>query len=63
MGRKARSVMGVRASAPRVTARALWLIVIYLALPLMTLLLGFDLAVWWLADAVWGVCVALWCWF
>lgn len=63
MARKTASVMGVTARAPRITGRAIWLVSVYLALPLIAWLVAFDVAVWWIADRVWGICVALWCWF
>ena len=61
MARDIKTVLGVHAPAPRVTLRALWLVTMYLALPLMAGLLAFDILVWWLADTIWGVCIALWC--
>lgn len=55
--------MGVDAPAPRITGRAVWLVSVYLALPLIAALVAFDVVVWWIFKAVWGVCVGLWCWF
>ncbi len=63
MPRKAISVLGVTAPAPRITGRALWLVATRLALPLILALVAFDVLVWLAADAVWDICIGLWCWF
>lgn len=63
MARTMKTVMGVCARAPRITGRAIWLVTVYIALPLIVWLVAFDVLVWWIADQVWGVCVAVWCFF
>ena len=62
MARKKETVMGVSVGAPRVTGYALWLAASRLALPLILGLVAFDVVVWWLADAIWNICIGLWCW-
>ena len=55
--------MGVDAPGPRVTPRAIWLLVRLIGLPLLGALFLLDVAIWLLADALWDVCIGLWCWF
>ena len=63
MGRKVKSVMGVQAGAPRITGTAVRIAVTRYALPLLVSLVAFDVVIWWLADRLFGVCAAIWCWF
>lgn len=63
MSRKPTSVMGVDAPGPMPTGRALWVVLRYVGLPLIGALLAVDVAVWLLAEAIWGVCIGIWCWF
>ena len=63
MGRRVQKVMGIHAPAPRVTGAAIWLAVRYIGLPLLALLILFDVVVWFVFQQVWGVCVGVWCWF
>lgn len=63
MAKSAKPVMGVRAPAPRVTWAAVRLAVLYLGLPILAGLVALDVVIWLVAEAIWGVCVGLWCWF
>ncbi len=56
-------VLGVEAPGPKPTAKAIWLAIRYLGLPLIAALFAFDVAVWLVVEFVWGLCVGLWCWF
>ena len=60
---KPRPVYGQHATAPRITPVALRIALARVALPLIAALLLFDLAVWWVARWLWGVCAAVWCLF
>ena len=55
--------MGVQAGAPRITGTAVRIAVTRYALPLLVSLVAFDVVIWWLADRLFGVCAAIWCWF
>lgn len=55
--------MGVAASAPRITGRAIWLACLYIGFPLIGALVVFDILVWAVARAVWDICIGVWCWF
>jgi hypothetical protein len=57
-----RTILGVRAARPRPTPAALRLALLRLVLPAALVLLAFDIAVWALARALFGVCIGLWCW-
>ncbi|MEM6662633.1 MAG: hypothetical protein AAF666_10710 [Pseudomonadota bacterium] len=57
-----RSVMGVSVGAPRVTPGAIWIALRYVGFPLLAALVAFDVLVWLVIDAAWGICVGLWCW-
>ena len=63
MARNRKSVMGISVPAPRITGRAVRLVALQLALPLIAALIAFDILVWLIADAIWGICIGLWCWF
>ncbi|MFK7941390.1 MAG: hypothetical protein AB8B85_00495 [Paracoccaceae bacterium] len=63
MAKVAKQVMGVHAPAPRVTGAAVWLALRYVGLPLLVALIALDVVIWLVAEAVWGVCIGLWCWF
>ena len=63
MSKRQKTVMGVHAAAPRVTGRAIWLVVRYIGLPLLGVLIAMDVVIWLIFEVVWGVCVGLWCWF
>lgn len=62
MGKRAETVYGVSAGAPRVTAAALRIALVRVAAPLVGGLVLFDLAVWWIVREMTGGCFALWCW-
>ena len=62
MSKRPKSVMGIDAPGPRPTPTAIWLVLRYLGLPLLAALLIFDIFVWALADAIWGICIGVWCW-
>ncbi|MEM7465019.1 MAG: hypothetical protein AAF362_20305 [Pseudomonadota bacterium] len=55
-------VYGISALAPRITSKAIWLALRYVGLPLLAGLVLFDILVWWIASAIWDVCIGLWCW-
>ncbi len=63
MAKSPKTVMGVHAPAPRITARAIWLALVYLGFPLFLALVAFDVVVWLAAQALWDICIGLWCWF
>jgi hypothetical protein len=62
MSGKAKPVMGVTASAPRITSRAVWLACLYIGFPLIGALVVFDIVIWAIARAVWDICIGVWCW-
>lgn len=62
MGTKPTPVMGIDAPGPKVTPRAIWLALRYVGLPLMAALVTLDVAIWLLVEAIWDVCIGLWCW-
>lgn len=53
--------MGLSAGAPRPTRRAIWLALLYLGVPIVSLGVLVDLAIWALGQLVWGTCIGLWC--
>lgn len=55
-------VYGVTANAPRITKTAIWLAVCFVGLPVLAGLILLDVLIWWVADAIWDVCIGLWCW-
>ena len=55
-------VYGITARAPRVTKSAIWLALRYVGLPLLAGLILLDVVIWLVFEAVWNVCVGLWCW-
>jgi hypothetical protein len=63
MRTKPKPVMGVNAPGPRVTPCAIWLLVRMIGLPVLGALVLLDVVIWLLADAIWDVCVGVWCWF
>ena len=63
MAKAAKQVMGVRAPAPRVTGAAIRLAVLRLGLPLLGGLVAVDVVIWLVADAIWDICIGVWCWF
>ena len=63
MAKRSKSVMGVDAPGPRLTQGAIWLAVRLVGLPLLLVLLLLDVAIWWLADTIWNVCIGVWCGF
>lgn len=54
--------MGITAPGPRVTPRAVWLCIRLIGLPLLAMLVLVDIAIWLAAEALWDVCIGLWCW-
>lgn len=62
MRRKPSTVLGIHATAPRVTPRAIGLLVGYVGLPILTGLVLVDVAIWAVVKLVWGGCYGLWCW-
>lgn len=61
MARASKSVMGVSAGAPRPTRRAIWLALLYLGVPIVSLGVLVDLVIWVAGKLVWGTCIGLWC--
>lgn len=57
------AVRGVDMPGPRLTRWAWYYIGLYIALPVMTLALLLDLALYFLADRLFGVCYAVFCLF
>jgi len=55
-------VYGITARAPRITGKAIWLALRYVGLPLLAGLILFDVLIWLIFEAVWNVCIGLWCW-
>ncbi len=58
-----KSVLGVTASGPRVTLRALWLALAFVGLPLICVLLLIDVLIWAVIMLIWDKCFGFWCWF
>ena len=56
-------VYGYRAAPPRPTWAALRVLLLYVAAPMMTALVAFDIVVWWVARTFFDACAAIWCWF
>lgn len=56
-GKKAQSVMGYRITEPRPTLKAVWLVFLYVGVPLLVITGLLDLAM----QIVFGVCTGLWC--
>ena len=59
--RRVQTVMGREIPEPRVTLEGRWMAFSRLGLPLLAVLLIFDILVWALFKALFGWCVALWC--
>ncbi|MED5549282.1 MAG: hypothetical protein VX529_07955 [Pseudomonadota bacterium] len=55
--RKAQSVMGHRITEPRPTLMAVWLVFLYVGVPLLVITGLLDLAM----QIFFGVCTGLWC--
>jgi hypothetical protein len=55
--KKAQSVMGHRITEPRPTLMAVWLVFLYVGIPLLVITGLLDLAM----QIVFGVCTGLWC--
>ena len=55
--KKAQSVMGHRITEPRPTLMAVWLVFLYVGVPLLVITGLLDLAM----QIVFGVCTGLWC--
>lgn len=55
--KKAQSVMGYRITEPRPTLTAVWLVFLYVGVPLLVITGLLDLAM----QIVFGVCTGLWC--
>lgn len=55
--RKAQSVMGHRITEPRPTLMAVWLVILYVGVPLLVITGLLDLAM----QVFFGVCTGLWC--
>jgi|TARA_B100000989_G_scaffold176194_1_gene132287 thiosulfate reductase cytochrome b subunit len=55
--RKAQSVMGHRITEPRPTLMAVWLVFLYVGVPLLVVTGLLDLAM----QVFFGVCTGLWC--
>lgn len=55
--RKAQSVMGYRLPEPRPTLMAVWLVFLYVGVPLLVITGLLDLAM----QVFFGVCTGLWC--
>lgn len=55
--KKAQSVMGHRITEPRPTLMAVWLVFLYVGIPLLVTTGLLDLAM----QIVFGVCTGLWC--
>jgi len=56
-GKKAQSVMGYRITEPRPTLMAVWLVFLYVGVPLLVITGLLDLAM----QIFFGVCTGLWC--
>lgn len=61
MPRKHEPVMGHDLPGPRITARGLLLVALWLAPPALALIVVADLLGWAAARALWGVCFGLIC--
>jgi thiosulfate reductase cytochrome b subunit len=55
--KKPQDVMGYRIAEPRPTLKAVWLVVLYVGLPLLVITGLLDLAM----QIFFGVCTGLWC--
>lgn len=56
-GRKADTVMGHTIKEPRLTAMAIWLVFLYVGLPLLVVTGLMDLAM----QLFFGICTGVWC--
>lgn len=61
--RKPGRVMGVDAPGARLTHAGVWLAVRLVGLPILLLLVLFDVLIWAIGWFGWGVCLGLWCLF
>ena len=60
--KKTQTIMGVTAPSPRMTSHWYKMVLLYAAAPVMTLLVGVDVILYFVLRATFDICYGLWCW-